>query len=532
MIRAMARRHHRMPARDVNVKGKVRLLFVLAPTAAVFLWGSSAGAADLRIPADAGVQTDAASSDLVVVEVGAEAGANPEVRPVQASAPDGQSPSTSALDPTSAPASLTDQASSPSSTSPSPPSETEPPAPFLDWTSKGELALETRAFRDDNDARTVDRALGMMGRLEVRATHEVFETKGRAYGRLDREDRQRTVLLAEEIWAQVRAGGWLRLRAGVDVINWTATEAFHPADILNARNLDSDLENFEKVGEPMAEIQIRPFDGTTLDVFLMPYFTSPVFTSPASRVGFAPPGYDIRGWRRLLDRDGRLTNDRFGPQAAAQIRQVLGSADITLHVVSHMDRSQPLLVVDPMTFQPMLLYQSVTQVGGTFQQVLGPVIAKVEWAARWFVSPAAETSLAGVVPDRDHGIVAAGLEYGIVHGGGSESTFLLEGQTVLGVDRALARVLSPFSRDVLFGWRFASNDAAGRELFLGGIWDTEQREQFLVNLSAQQRLGDTWTVRAGLRLFQAPPPPAGTTPTGIAPLRNADHVRFTLTRHF
>ena len=50
--------------------------------------------------------------------------------------------------------------------------------PAWDWTSKGELALETRAFRDDHNAATADRALGMMGRLEARASRGAFESEG------------------------------------------------------------------------------------------------------------------------------------------------------------------------------------------------------------------------------------------------------------------------------------------------------------------------------------------------------------------
>src|SRR5687767_7316130 len=107
--------------------------------------------------------------------------------------------------------------------------------------SQGELAFEGRAFRDDALANTTDKSAGLLGRMEWRHEHDAFEQRLRAYGRLDHYDKRRSVLVVEEAWMQVRRGR-LRLRAGVDLVNWTATEAFHPADVINARNLDSDLE--------------------------------------------------------------------------------------------------------------------------------------------------------------------------------------------------------------------------------------------------------------------------------------------------
>jgi hypothetical protein len=403
-----------------------------------------------------------------------------------------------------------------------------------DWSSRGELALEGRQFDDDDLELTPDRGLALFGRLELEHSHGRLQEKTRFYGRLDRYDQRRSVLAFEEAWAQLGLER-LRLRAGVDLINWTATEAFHPADVINARNLDSDLENFEKVGEPMVALQLRLFSGTTVQLLFMPHRTAPIFASPASRLSFAP-GIDLKGSRRMIDRDGDLTDARWGPQAAFALRQVLGNADLTLHALEHLDRSQPLVRVDPLTFSPLLVFQTVRQLGGTYQHALGPVVLKLEGAYRRFVAPREPppgialgplaTAAAG---QPDHGQLAAGLEYGVSHEGGSESTFLLEGQAVLGVDDpALRATLSIFQRDVLIGYRFALNDEAGKELMVGAIFDTERSGESLVMLNYQQRLGETWTVRGGLRLFHA----KASAPGPMAVLRTSDHIRLALTRHF
>lgn len=400
--------------------------------------------------------------------------------------------------------------------------------------SQGQIAIETRVFRDDDLAATEDAGAGMFARVEARHAHGGFEEKVRVMGRLDALDRQRSTMIVEEAFAQWKAGR-LRLRAGTDIVNWTATEAFHPADVINARNLDSDLENFDKVGEPMVSAQLGFATGTTIAAYAMPVYMNTLFPSPRSRLSFAPAGVDLRERRRLLGRDGRFTDSRFGPQGALRVQQTIGSADVSVHVVHQMDRLQPLVTFDPLALAPVMIFQTVTQAGGTYQQALGSLLVKVEGAYRWFVAPADATVGAGLIglggalfPSRDHGAVAIGFEYGVPHEGGPESTLLLEGQAVVGVGESLRRQLNPFQRDVLAGYRLTLGDEASTELVLGCIFDLEEAGEYLVNLSFQRRLGETWSVRAGLRLFQAP----DTATAGIAALRKADHVRLSLARHF
>ena len=86
--------------------------------------------------------------------------------------------------------------------------------------------------------------------MEASLKHKPFKQKARLYGRIDQQDSGRTVLVVEELWLEWKTSD-LRVRVGADLLNWSATEAFHPADIMNARNLDSDVESYEKVGEPM-----------------------------------------------------------------------------------------------------------------------------------------------------------------------------------------------------------------------------------------------------------------------------------------
>ena len=78
---------------------------------------------------------------------------------------------------------------------------------------------------------------------------------------------KRTILVVEEAWVEWKAKPF-RVRAGFDLLNWTATEAFHPSDILNSRNLDSSIQNYDKLGEPMVSLSYKGAIGV-----LTAYFT-------------------------------------------------------------------------------------------------------------------------------------------------------------------------------------------------------------------------------------------------------------------
>ena len=57
------------------------------------------------------------------------------------------------------------------------------------------LVLKVVAFLDDNNDSTIDRGLGLFGRLQVDHRSKPFRERLRLYGRLDREDKERTILV-------------------------------------------------------------------------------------------------------------------------------------------------------------------------------------------------------------------------------------------------------------------------------------------------------------------------------------------------
>ena len=58
-----------------------------------------------------------------------------------------------------------------------------------------------------------------------------FRQELRVLGRAAAVDESRSDLILEELWAGWRS--WVGVLVGAQPINWSATEAFHPADIIS-----------------------------------------------------------------------------------------------------------------------------------------------------------------------------------------------------------------------------------------------------------------------------------------------------------
>ena len=422
--------------------------------------------------------------------------------------------------------------------------------PGAEWSSRGELAFESRVFPEPElsytdprsgtlrplDPTTEDYGVGMAGTAElgVKSTH--WRGKARAFGRADVVDTERSVLILEEGWAELR-GDWGRLRVGADVVNWSATEAFHPADVINARNVDSNFERPEKLGEPMVALSINVGNGS-LTGYGMPFYTESILPTPHSRLSFAP-GLPERPGRLQLNSAGNLTSGDFGGQGALLASQTFGSADIAVHVIHHLDRTQPVYVPPALALlgsvpYGAVLYQTVTQSGLTYQQALGGLLTKLEFAYRYFHRPTDyHARLVGALDERDHAQLALGFEYTVNHPAGLDSTFLLEGQSYLGPqDYQQRRALGLFQNDVLLGYRLAFNDIHNRSLMLLAIGDVENPGELVASLSYAQRLSDVWGISGSARLLHAPSPDPTRMPTGLEALRRADQLNLSLTRYF
>lgn len=411
----------------------------------------------------------------------------------------------------------------------------------LKVSSKGELGTEGRIFYpSDTDQGDLGNIAGI-GRLYLKAKYGKFKLSFRGFGRHDGFDRKRSALFPEEAYLEYKQNPIL-IRLGYQLQTWTATEAFHPADIINSRYLDGSVQAPEKRGELMGLARLK-FGSGNIELFFMPLFSSPIFPSEDSRFRFGPLGQAI-SQIQILDRNGKIDDDPWRLQYGARMQQRLFGADLSVHLVRHIDRSLPLVLADfssgGLSAPPKisLVYQALTQIGGTLQSVVGPFLVKLEAAHRDFDQPTtAERDRLPPAPflslaDRDHTLIAVGLEYNIYHSQG-ESALLLEGQYARWREGGEAPdgSLLLFDKDLLFGWRYAFNDVADRSITTSLIIDVKEIEQFFANIVYGQRIGDVWRAELGLRLISFPPKDPN-NPQGPEYIDQANYAYTSLIRYF
>jgi len=382
--------------------------------------------------------------------------------------------------------------------------------------SKGELVLQTRAFTPDNEDVTKDEGVVLASRLEYSNKGKRVQTQLRVATRIDALDKSRDVLLLEEGFLAAKFGP-LRLRVGAQLTNWTTTEAFHPADVLNSRNFDSDVENLEKLGEPMVEARVKVLNGY-LSAYYMPLRIAPIIPNVTSRLRPVSKGVELTKpfW---IDRDGKVSDRMFGNQFAVHLSQTLGHADTALHFIQHNDRIEPTVGVDRSNGELHPVYHQLTQVGGTYAQAISSVVLKFEGAYRRFREPVMNPF--GIGKQKDHMFVASGVEYAWTTRKDHLVTVIAEAQALLLANESQRAALNVFQRDGLVGLRYAFNDVVDRQFLVLLIVDLERPQEYVFSARYKQRLSDEWTAEVAARSLhvRAIPDPAA-------------WLQITATRHF
>lgn len=424
------------------------------------------------------------------------------------------------------------------------------------YTSRGEIGIEYRVFQDDDNSKTQDWGLGAFSRLEAAYRKGNAQHVFRGMARVDSKDSGRNFVTIEDGYFSTRLfkSGQVSLLGGYKVFNWTATEAFHPADQVNSRNYDGELENLEKKGELTVEIEFPIFEGI-LALYFFPRFEAPQLPSSKSRLGGA--GVNI-GRPVVVDGDDAQTNDYWVPQFGFRTVQYLSWADISLFALKHVNRNYPLVGTQdygtitlpffgikqliPFSTDITPYYLPSWQFGGTAQILLDPFILKIEAAHYKFDDHKPIFDLARFALDQnisdeeklrsreDHTEVALGLEYGFDHNSGAESLMILEATSIFGLSKEERQRTGIFQRDLFFGYRYAFNDINGKELLLSFITDLERDDERLYNLTYSQRLGNTWRIRSAFRVYDADQKEK--IPQGLELLDKASGLSVVMTRYF
>ncbi len=347
------------------------------------------------------------------------------------------------------------------------------------WDFSGNTALQLRGFAQDAlwpEQNSSDAEVSVSGEWEVRWRSDDGDQRASfiPFARWDENDEERTHLdLREAYWAY--EGDPFELLVGINKVFWGVTESVHLVDIINQTDLVEDIDQEDKLGQPMVNLAVQQ-DWGLITLYVLPYFRERTF-----------PGLDGR-FRAPLPVDWDDADYESGAKdkhvdMALRYSHYFGDVDVGLYYFHGTSREPRLLLADNgRELKPF--YDQIDQVGLDLQYTQDAWLWKLEAILRDGFD---ETFMASV----------AGFEYTFYQVNESDADIgvLLEYQYD---ERSSQEPLTTADNDVFAGVRWSLNDAQDTAVLAGVVVDKKTSETFF-NLEAERRFGDSVFLELRLR---------------------------------
>lgn len=384
------------------------------------------------------------------------------------------------------------------------------PAMGGDLEFSGSVGAETRVFFEDGlypgQLETLQPSLMLEGDIRWSNDEGTWDVVMVPYARLDAKDGDRTHFDMREAYVRWNGDEW-SVRAGLAKVFWGVAESRHLVDIINQSDSVEDIDDEDKLGQPMVEISTIQ-DWGQITGYVMPFFRKRTFAGEDGRLRFPA----------LVDNDlarfdqGR--DDDAGVDFALRYSHYFGDWDVGLSFFRGANR-EPRLVLDQTrgVFAPF--YDDVTQFGADIQYTYEAWLWKFEGIIR---DTPFETFAAAVggVEYTFYGVTDSGADLGVL------VEFQYDGRS----DDFDLSPVTQADNDLFVGTRLAMNDTADTE-FLGGVVTDVEDASMSGLVEASRRFGDYWVGEIEGRFFM------NTDEDNlIHGFRKDSHMMLRLTRYF
>ena len=297
------------------------------------------------------------------------------------------------------------------------------------------------------------------------------------YLRWDADDGERTHWdLREALWLHA-SGDWI-WQAGVGRLFWGVTESRHLVDIVNQTDQVEDLDEEDKLGQPMISVE-RWTEAGSFSLILLPGFRERSFPAANARPRGALPIDTDRTEYESGDRDRRV-------DLALRWSRAIGSWDLGVSAFHGTSREPRLLPALDTANRLVLIphYDVISQIGLDAQYTAGAWLWKLEAIGREGYGDS-------------FGAVVAGVEYTLFgfHESGADLGILAE---YLHDGRQDTAPPTIYDDDVFVGLRLALNDTEDTSILGGAIVDAHGT---FVSLEFQSRVGEAWKLEIEARLL-------------------------------
>jgi hypothetical protein len=349
-----------------------------------------------------------------------------------------------------------------------------------DWDITGFAGVDTRIFWNDpqyeEQHEGLNASIVIQPELYWRGDDERHRVSIVGFGRLDSQDDERSHADIREAYWGFEADGW-DFVAGVNRVFWGVTESRHLVDIINQTDLIEDIDQEQKLGQPMINLNVQR-DFGSFGVFVLPGFRERTFPGAEGRFRTPLP----------VDTGNALYESSAGDQhidLAFRYSHYFGDMDIGAHLFDGTSR-EPVFALASEGDRLLPYYQQMTQVGLDLQYTREAWLWKLEAIGRETSQDSFVAAVAGFEYSL-YGVRDSALDVGLL------VELLYDGRNAFSPPTA-------FENDVFFGTRLAFNDVSDTSVLAGIAMDLDSHEFFL-NLEAERRFGDKLSAALRLRAF-------------------------------
>lgn len=374
----------------------------------------------------------------------------------------------------------------------------------------GRFEFETRFFPQSaafpgQDDSTVSPSVALSPEFRYEWNGERDRLTFIPFARADLDDDERT-------HADLRALNWTHVGAdwdmvlGVGKIFWGVAESRHLVDVINQVDLVENLDEEDRLGQPMANINYFT-DYGAFGLYVLPWFRERTFADREAR---------LRGSVPIIVNDPRYESgaEQHHVDFAARWSHAIDDLDFGV-AHFHGTGREPVFLAETRNGETVFLplYEQIDQTSLDLQMTTGPWLLKLEALTR------------GGQGDRFFAAVG-GFEYTITGIMGSRADLgLLAEYHFDGRDDAAPA--TSFDRDIFVAARYVLNDPESSEVLAGAVIDQSTQGVFL-NIEAEHRLAEQWKLELEARVFLN----ASSSDSVLFGIRRDDHVLLRVSHFF
>ncbi|MEN8259781.1 MAG: hypothetical protein ABFS02_04200 [Pseudomonadota bacterium] len=302
------------------------------------------------------------------------------------------------------------------------------------------------------------------------------------YLRLDAFDENRRFFDIRELFWRHRGDTW-DFRFGVGQVFWGVAESRHLVNIVNQVDTVEDIDEEDRLGQPMVNFTAYMDQWGTLDLFALPGFRERRYSNRRGRLRLS--AIPVEQNTEVFESSLEEAHVDF----AARWSHVIDEWDIALSHFYGTSREARFVPRFNNFGQPVSLvphYDIINQTALELQWTRGSWLLKLEAITR-----------SG--HDRRLNALVGGFEYTF---SGVFNTDMDVGVLAeyLWDDRSQFAPLTPLDDDLFAGLRFALNDVNNTEMLIGAIVDRHTGAS-IISVEAQRRVFESWRISLDARLF-------------------------------